>query len=872
MRNRILLLFLLPGALCGGQTTPTAPGADTTVCPTGPGPVPEGLEAVCPPATSTIPNPGTTVYPQGTNPQAGTLPSGANSVPVPAPTVPIPYKVVGPITARTEFQIFAEDEAGHPLQVFGRKLFDEVPTTFAPLDRIPVPANYVLGPGDELLIHVWGKIDLDTRVTVDRNGQVFVPTIGNLTVAGLRFDQLQSFLHSAIATLYKDFDLNVSLGQLRSIQVFVLGSARQPGVYTISSLSTLVNALFTSGGPSATGSMRHIQLRRSDQVITEFDLYDLLRRGDKSHDVQLLPGDVIYIPPAGQQVAIIGSVNEPGIYEIKGDETVASALEDAGGATNLADQDRVLLERIENHEGRQLESFAMDEAGLKRTLRDGDLLRVYPLSPRFDNAVTLRGNVAQPGRYSYRDGMRVSDLIPNRQFLLTRDYWNQQNFLVPERIAHPFGLAPNQFDPQTGTNVQNPANLPSGVNPQNQFNSQNGFNPQAGTNPQAGNNAQPSQNVQPATNMQPGNNVPNGINQQTGTNVQSGSNQQQGTSQQNANNTQIDAGQRSETSFEAARNGEEINWDYAAIERLDQHDLSTRLIAFNLGNAIDNPASPDNPVLEPGDVVTIFSEKDIPLPVDKHAAFVRVDGEVNAPGIYRIGPGETLRDVVKRAGGLTPHSYLYASQLNRISTRRAEELEIRQSTAQMQRDLLARNAATSTVGTSNTAEQQAQLSSQQALIAQLAAVQPTGRVVLAMKPDAGSVDDIPAFPLEDGDTFYIPPELNTVQVSGAVYNENAFRYEGKKRLNSYLNDAGGPTRQADTKRVFLIRADGTVISRQTHGEFWHSDFGSTTLLPGDAIIVPPKLKGPSTFIQQLPYFTQILSQTALTGAVLGTAY
>src|ERR1700728_1215478 len=344
------------------------------------------------------------------------------------------------------------------------------------------------------------------------------------------------------------------------------------------------------------------------------------------------------------------------------------------------------------------------------------------------------------------------------------------------------------------------------------------------------------------------------------------------TNQQTEINTQNEAIQRSETSFAAARNGEEINWDYAAIERLDHHDLSTRLIAFNLGNAIDDPASRDNPVLEPGDVVTIFSEKDIPLPVDKHAAFVRVDGEVNAPGIYRIGPGETLRDVVKRAGGLTPHSYLYASQLNRISTRRAEELEIRQSTAQMQRDLLARNAATSTVGASNTSDQQAQLSSQQALIAQLAAVQPTGRVVLAMKPEASSVDDIPAFPLEDGDTFYVPPELNTVQVSGAVYNENAFRYEGKKRLFAYLNDAGGPTRQADTKRIFLIRADGTVISRQTRGDFWRSDFDKTTLLPGDAIIVPPKLKGPSTFIQQLPYFTQILSQTALTGAVLGTAY
>lgn len=870
MKHRTVLLFLVSGALCCGQTTPTAPGAQTIQCPTGPGPVPEGLETVCPQTPNTVPGTGTSPYQQIPAPTVNTLPSALP--PGPSTNIPPPYKAIGPITTRTEFQIFAEDEAGHPLQIFGRKLFDEVPTTFAPLDRIPVPSNYVLGPGDELLIHVWGKIDLDTRVTVDRNGQIFVPTVGTLTVAGLRYEQLQSFLHSSIATLYKDFDLNVTLGQLRSIQVFVLGSARQPGVYTISSLSTLVNALFTSGGPSATGSMRHIQLRRNDQVVTEFDLYDLLRNGDKSHDVQLLPGDVIYIPPAGQQVAIIGSVNEPGIYEIKGDETVASALANAGGATNLADQDRVLLERIENHEEREAESFALDDSGLKRTLRDGDLLRIYPLSPRFDNAVTLRGNVGEPGRYAWHEGMRVSDLIPNRQFLLTRDYWNQQNFLVPERIAHPFGLAPDQFNPQTGTNVQPPANAPNSNNQQNGFNAQNGFNQQPGTNQQSTTNIQAVSNSPTGPNLQPGMSPQNGVNQQTSANAQNGSNQQQQANQQTEINPQQEAIQRSEASFAAARNSEEINWDYAAIERLDQHDLSTRLIAFNLANAVDNHASPDDIQLEPGDVVTIFSEKDIPLPVDKHAAFVRVDGEVNAPGIYRIGPGETLRDVVKRAGGLTPHSYLYASQLNRISTRRAEEIEIKQSTAQMQRDLLARNAATSTVGTPNTAEEQAQLSSQQALIAQLAAVQPTGRVVLAMKPDASSVDDIPAFPLEDGDTFYIPPELNTVQVSGAVYNENAFRYEQKKKLFAYLNDAGGPTRQADTKRVFLIRADGTVISRQTRGDFWRSDFDKTTLLPGDAIIVPPKLKGPSTFIQQLPYFTQILSQTALTGAVLGTAY
>jgi polysaccharide biosynthesis/export protein len=840
MKIHVLVIFLLSAAFSSAQTLPAASGAQTAGCPAGPGPLPEGASANCPPENGAAQGTELNTIPYGTIPGVATVPSLANQPPsesaIRTVVVPAPYKTVGPITARTEFEIFAEDEAGRSLPVYGRKLFDEAPTTFAPLDRIPVPANYVLGPGDELYIRAWGKIELDTRVTVDRNGQIFVPKVGSLTVAGLRYDQLEGFLHASIAALFKDFDLSVTMGQLRSIQIFVLGSARQPGAYTVSSLSTLVNALFTCGGPSATGSMRHIQLRRGDQLITEFDVYDLLRKGDKSHDAQLLPGDVIYIPPAGPQVAIAGSVSEPGIYELKAEESIGSALENAGGLTNLADEDRVLLERIENHEKREVEAFALDAAGFKRVLEDGDFLRVYPLSPRFDNAVTLRGNVAQPGRYVWREGMRISDLIPSRQFLLTREYWNQQNFLVPERKDDPFGLTSSQFNPQTG------ANAPAG------FGAQAEVNAQAGMKAQTGMNAQSGMNAQTGTSAQTGQNAPFGMNPETG------------------------PSSRGETSFEAARNSEEINWDYAAIERLDEHDLSTRLIAFNLGAAIDNPASADNQELKAGDVVTIFSEKDTPLATDKHAAFVRVTGEVNAPGVYRIRPGETLRDVVKRAGGLAPHAYLYASILTRISTRLAEELEIRQSTAQMQKDLLSRNAAAASAPGANTSQEQAQLNTQQALIAQLAAVRPTGRIVLAMPPTAASLDDIPAFPLEDGDTFYVPPVMNTVQVSGAVYNENAFRYESRKHLAAYLNDAGGPTRQADAKRIFLIRADGEVVSRQTRSEFWRSDFGGTNLLPGDAIVVPPKLKGPSAFLQQLPYFTQIVSQTALTGAVLGTAY
>ena len=271
-------------------------------------------------------------------------------------------------------------------------------------------------------------------------------------------------------------------------------------------------------------------------------------------------------------------------------------------------------------------------------------------------------------------------------------------------------------------------------------------------------------------------------------------------------------------------------------------------------------------------MITIFSRKDIPLPQDQHAAFVRIGGEVNAPGVYRIGPGETLRQLVERAGGLTSHSYLYASQLTRESTRHAQEEELRLSTAQMQRELSSRYATVSSLAPTNTAEQQAQFNAQQALINQLSIFHPTGRIVLDMKPDAASPTDIPEFQLEDGDSYYVPAKLGTVQVSGAVYNESAFRYLQGRHLSTYLKAAGGPTRLADSKRVFLIRADGTVVSRQNHNGPWRNSFENLAVLPGDSIVVPTKLKSPSNFIQQLPFLTQILSQTAMTGAVIGATY
>jgi polysaccharide export outer membrane protein len=691
------------------------------------------------------------------SPQVIRASSGADEekAAAPAPAAANPPAAATPAPASNDFDQFVQNTLGHSLPVFGRGLFQGAAGSFSPSNSIPVPADYIIGTGDDILIRAWGKIDIDVHVTVDRNGQIFIPRVGTLTVAGLRMDQLSDFIHSAIAQQFKDFQLTVTLGQLRSIQIFVLGQASHPGVYTISSLSTLVNALFASGGPSATGTLRDIQVKRAGQVIVHFDVYRLLLKGDKSQDIHLLPGDIIYIPEVGPQVAIDGDVNTPAIFELKNESTVGSVLADAGGLTAVAGTARVMLQRIMEHSARTVAEFPLDPGGLARPLKDGDILRVFPISPKIEDAVTLRGNVASPGLYAWHAGMRVSDLIPNREFLLTRSYYNGQNALDIPSGGSPFGSSAENATP------------------------------------------------------------------------------------------------------DVANHATEINWNYAVIERLNTQDLTTKLIPFVLGDAIGQPGSAENKDLEPGDVVVIYSRKDVALPQELEAKFVRIDGEVNAPGTYRIQDGETLQELVQQAGGLAPHSYLYAAQLTRESVRLEQVAKLQQLVEQESQQVLSPiNTSVTKLSGSTSSDASAELELRRAYIARLNDIHPTGRIVLRLKPDANGVVDVPDFALEDGDHYFIPSVPNTVEVLGNVYNQGAQRFLTHQEFRQYLFAAGGPTREGDKKREFVIRADGTLVSRQQISGLDH-----LRIYPGDTLVVPPKLKGPNSF--DLFGYAQLLSSLAI---------
>lgn len=759
----------------------------------------------------------------------------------------------------TEFQKFAASATGEILPIFGADLFRQVPSTFAPLDLSPVPTNYIVGPGDELRIRVWGQLTFQANVRVDRSGEVYLPHVGPVHVAGLAFSELSSQLQNAIGTQYRNFQLTVDLGQIRAIQIYTSGQARHPGVYTVSGLSSLLDALFSSGGPSVKGSLRRIELQRDGKVVSQFDLYGLLTTGDKSKDAKLESGDVIFIPPVGPQVAITGSVRNPGIFELKPGESLKDLLGDAGGASGVAAASTVSIGRVVNHRDLRNLNVSFDESGLATPLADGDLVHVSSIVPRFRETVTLRGNVANPGKFGWHAGMRISELIPDKESLLTRSYWwkrAQLGLPTPDfEPARGFARLRQPIEPTTLSSALGAVGAYRGqqpgapVEPGTEFTQQQqyGFQQEdsgesANLSNQRGESASPTgQNSSLAQ-------------QQSGTNQGSGTQSPDG----------VPLRPKTDLRFLAP----EIDWDYAAIERLDPNTLKTEVIPFDLGRLVLQHDNAQDLELQPGDVVTIFSEADIRLPIAQQSKMVKLEGEFVHAGSYTAQPGETLKQLVERAGGLTNHAYLYGSEFRRESTRQIQQTRIDEYVRNLEAQIERGTLATATSGASSPqdiANSAAAHGSEQEIIAQLRTIRATGRMVLEFKPDSAGAGEIPDVALENGDTFIVPSRPANVNVIGAVYDQNSFLYNPARNVNAYLHLAGGPNRSADARHEFIIRADGEVLSKESTSSMWSNSFYSMRLNPGDTIIVPEKTFKPSALRGVLDW-SQVFSQFALGAA------
>jgi protein involved in polysaccharide export with SLBB domain len=701
------------------------------------------------------------------NEQGGLNQQGFNNV----PRQPLP------LLKPTEFQTFVQESTGQSLPLYGYNLFDS--PNFTPLQNVPVTSDYVVGPGDEVLLRVWGAIDTDLRLLVDRNGQVSVPKVGTFTVAGLKSRDLDATFKSQVGKVYNNFQLTVSLGQLRSLQVFVVGQARRPGAYTLSSMSTLVSALFESGGPSATGSMRHIQLKRDSKTVATIDLYQFIQEGSTQADVHLLPGDVIVIPPAGPRAAVLGAIDQPAIYELaSADEPLGKLLSYGSGIAAVTNTSRVVIESIQSNNKtdadapRSVKEVALDGAGMKSPIRGGDVVTLLKLRGEFANAVTLRGNVAQPLRYPFVPGMHVSDLIPNIEALIDPTYFSRRNALV-------------QFD-------QSAAKAVSSDKVFNEIKSQ--FN--------------------------------------------------------------------------------EINWDYAVIERLNQTELKPTLIPFNLRDAVVNKKPQDNLALQSGDVVTIFGVKDIPVAVSKRTQFVRLGGEVDKPGVYQLQLGETLPQLIARAGGLTPNAYVYGTFLSRESTLRQQQINLDQAIKRYESEMISSTSATvqNTIG--NLGKEAAQVTAelQKANLARLRTLRPNGSIALEVNPLAPK---LPELVLEDGDAINIPFRSDFVNVYGSVMGENSLMVHQGAPAIDYLRRSG-TTQYSDVSGTMILRADGSVDSTE-FSESWFSvnkTVLNNTVYPGDALYVPEKADkrtGFTQFMQNTLDVSQILFNFGLPLAAMKAA-
>ena len=673
----------------------------------------------------------------------------------------------------TEFQNFVATSTGQMLPIYGARLFSNQPVSFASMDHGPAPGDLVTGPGDELRIRIWGQVNFSANLRVSREGEIYLPKVGAVHIAGLPFSAVREHLKIAMESVYRNFEITVDLGEIHTIQIYVTGMARQPGEFTVSALSTLVDAIFAAGGPSATGSMRHVQLKRTGVVVTDFDLYALLVNGDKSGDTQLQPGDVLYIPSAGPEVALLGSVREAGIYELRGDESIGELLSLAGGRTEVADGARLSIDRIEDHAHRRALEIASNPSGLATLLVAGDILRIDPIISIFRETVTLRGAVANPGHFLWHEGMRLSELMPERDALLKRDYWWERSRLgmpVPQRTL------------STGSDSQSDK-APAMQSP-----------------------------------------------------------------------------------------GGKTNWNQAVIERLDPSTMTTALIPFQLGKLVLDHDMSQDIELNPGDVVTIYAQQDVLPPIAERTVYVQLQGEFVHPGIYSTSPGETLRSLVKRAGGLTNRAYLYGSNFTRASTQALEQQQVNEYAGRMEHQLESKSVeqfrTSAIAGQQATGTDGSQAASlNRAIIARLRQTRASGRVVLEISPLSKDASALPDMHLEDGDSLTVPFAPETIEVVGSVFNPHAFLYGDNSRASEYLQMAGGPNRDADRKSMFVLRADGSVVGRGIGNSVFESDFKKLKLYPGDAIIVPEKDAHLSAF-SQIMVWSQLISQMSLSSLVV----
>ncbi len=728
-------------------------------------------------------------------------------------------------------------EVSTSLHQFGYDVFSRPVSTFAPVTNVPVGPDYVIGPEDAFIVTMWGRVDAQYMLQVDRDGQIVLPEVGALKIWGMKFGELHGYLQHELSRKFTDFKMSVTMDRLRTIRVFIVGEATAPGGYTISSLSTAINALFAAGGPSKNGSLRTIRLQRSGAEPVQIDLYDFLMGGDKGTDARLQDGDTIFIPLIGPVVGIAGNVKRPAIYEMIQPMKLQEVLDLAGGITFAGWLQRVQVERVANHQKRTVVDFDLSEGttpaerreGMETTVQDGDVVKVFPVAEIPKDIIELEGHVVRPGKYQFKSGMRLSDVLSYDAFLpqVNLDYAEIERSMPPD--LHPITIS---FSPGKVLSADSSANIELSCFDRIRIFRWDEKDKRSVT--------------------------VNGMVYEP-------------------NEYRLVEGMRVKNLIDAAGGLQKTAYLRAAEltrSHISQDGMTIEKITINLERALAGD-SQHNILLQDYDHLTVR-----PIPELDFGRVAVIEGQVRFPGTYPIAKGETLSSLIERAGGYTDKAYLKGAVFTRESAKEVQTDRLNKLISEIEQSMLtsAGEATGGALDAEDVKAQQAALATNRELLTKLRTAKVTGRVVVRLSEPVELRDSKYDFELENGDTLTVPAMPAVVHVIGEVFNATSLQYEKGRTVNFYLHRVGGMTKDAEKKQVSVIKADGSVVSMEqgNRGKFvlWDSKqnswlfsgFMGMELEPGDTIVVPRKMDR-FFWLKTTKDLTQIVFQIAVAAGI-----
>ena len=691
---------------------------------------------------------------------------------------------------------------------------------------IPIGPDYILGVGDGLIINLWGGISQSFSRTVDREGKIALPEAGTVLIAGLSLDRAQALIQGALSQQFRDAKVAITIGRLRTVRVYVVGDVQRPGAYDISSLSTPLNALYAAGGPTSVGSLRIARHYRGKELIREVDLYDFLLRGVRPDTERIEDGDTILISPMGRQVAVAGMVKRPAIYELKDETKLSDVLNEAGGVLVSASLTHITVERVESQGRRITLNLNLPEGSTAESSRkaldgfliqDGDRVSVAPILPYSERAIYVEGHVVRPGKFPYRDDMKLNDVLRSYQDLLPEpaDRGEIIRLMPPDLRAEAI-----DFDIPDVLAGNDPIHL------------------------------QPFDTIRVL-----------GRYEVDGPRVQvHGEVLHPGAYPLSQGMT---AAQLVRMAGGFKRSALLDDADLASYVVKDGRQVISRRSSVKIGAAVNNPDSGTDLILKAGDVLTIHQISgwnDI-------GASISLEGEVNYPGSYGIQEGERLSSVLKRAGGFRPTAYPTGAVLVRNQVKELEDKSRNELIHQIETTPAGAKLAPSISAQDDAATLQLLVAQQKEVVARLRSQPAIGRLVIKITADIMSWEGTPAdIELRRGDVLTIPKKPGFVLVSGQVYNASAITFVPGKNAGWYLKRAGGSTEGGNMKEVLVIRSNGLVVGRRS-GEWYDPGVLETKLEPGDVVVVPQKVFGGSALLRNLFASANIFSSVGFAAAL-----